>query len=136
MCYMLDMITHKNISKLEIQQYSKEYNISIYDKTSEIINVETNKHYYALTCGGCACGFHQKKTYEAYILLDLLEDCIEYGEVVLFFYNDNGDYIYIQNDVHMYIHYTKKIEITFNCFRNTFFTNEFIYDDTVYIIKK
>lgn len=136
MCYMLDIITNKDISIQEIKQYSKEYNVGIYDKTSIMVNAQTNKHYYALTCGCCACGFHQQNTYEGYILLDLIEDCVGYGELILFFYYNNGDYMYIENDVHMYINYTKKIEIPFNSFRNIFMTKKFIYDDVVYIIKK
>jgi len=137
MCYMLNIITHKEFSKQEVIEYSKEYSISLYNKTSMMTNAQEDMHYYAITIlGHCACGFYRKYPENGPKLIDLLEDCLEYGEVVLFFYLDNGDYHLYENDVHSYIKKAKKVRICFEDFLDTFMTEEFEGDNIVYIIQK
>ncbi len=103
-----------------------------------MVNAENGRNYYALTKGGCACEFHRNEPGNGFKLIDLLEDCLEYGELTLFFYWDNGDYRLYVNDVHSYINKkdVKKIKILFEDFLDTFMTKEFNGDNIVYIIEK
>ena len=137
MCYLLDIITYKDITKQEITEYSKEHWISIYNKTPQMTNAEEGKRYYSLAIGGCACGIYQGdvSTYTCHALIGLLDDCIRLGELILFFYWDNGDYYLYENDVHTYIKKAKKVNIQFEDFLDTFMTKEFNGKGIVYFIE-
>lgn len=100
-------------------------------------DAEINKHYYSITTANhCACGFLQDKAGIGTILTDLLEDCTYYGEVVLFFYWDDGDYHLFENDVYSYIKKAKNVRLCFKDFLDAFISQKFKVDDVVYIIKK
>lgn len=136
MCYMLDIITNKEISKQEIKDYSKNCSISIYDKTSNMIKAESGKFYYSISEWGCACGFYDKHPSNGTQLINLLKDCLEYGEVVLFFYWGKEEYHLYENDINSYIKKVKNVRICFKEFLDVFMTQKFDVDDVVYIIEK
>lgn len=137
MCYMLDIVTYKSIGRTEIKEYREKYSLCIDDKTLTMKNAESNKHYYSLSRGGgCACEYYQYDPGNGYKLFELLTECVELGEVILFFYWDDGDYNLIDNDVYTYINKTKQIQISLDGFLYDFLTKQFRGRGVIFRINK
>jgi hypothetical protein len=133
---MLNIITYKDISKSEILEYRK-HEIGIYDATNEMIDPEPSKFYYGITSNaGCACNLYQGDPGNGYKIIELLTECVQLGEVVLFFYWDDGDYEEIWHDVHSYINRTKQVRISLDDFLYDFLTKQFEGNGIVFIITK
>jgi len=133
---MLDIITYKEISTAELLEYRK-YGVDISGKTLLMINPKPDRFYYGLTSNsGCACNLYQGDPGNGYKIFELLTECLQYGEVILFFYWDNGDYNEITNDVFSYINKTKQVRISLDDFLLDFLTKQFEGNGIVYIINK
>jgi len=136
MCYMLNFISYKDISKAEIQEYRK-FGVDISGKTLLMNDSNPDRFYYGLTSNaGCACNLYQGDPGNGYKIFELLTECVRFGEVILFFYWDDGDYNEITNDVFSYINRTKQIRISLDDFLYDFLTKQFEGNGVVFIITK
>lgn len=133
---MLDLITTKLIGQSEIKEYREKYGIGIYNKTSTMKNPEPYRYYFSLTNGCCACGFYQSDPGNGHKLFELLYECVNLGQLILFFYWDDGDYKFIENNVHCYINKTKQVRISIDEFLYDFLSKHFEGDGIVFFIHK
>lgn len=134
MCYILNLISYKDITKAEIIEYRK-HRISIVDNTSRMVNPAPNRFYYSITgYGGCADEFYQSDPGNGYKLVELLNESVKLGEVILFYYLDDGYYEEIAHNVHSYINITKQVKTSLDDFLLTFLTQQFEGNEVVYVI--
>ena len=132
---MLNIITYKEITKKEILTYRKQM-LGIYDKTLLMKNAAPGRYYYSLDYKGCSCSYYKEDPGNGYLIVELFKECIESGDIILFFFWDDGDYKIYENDVYKYINKTPKRRLSFNEFFYSFLTKSFNGKEIVYLIEQ
>lgn len=138
MCYVLEVITKKEVSKDDLDSYQKDYGITFYNKTRKMNNPQKGAYYYAVFSGGCSCNLYGLKgDYSSWQIMEFFKKYVEEGNITLFFIWEDDHYSSkICYDLHSYIDSpkNKKVTLPISEFLDVFMTKDFDGENIIYTI--
>ncbi len=137
MCYVLEVITEKEVSKDDLDSYQKDYGIIFHNKTRKMNNFQKGANYYTVFSGGCSCNFYGSKgDYNSRQIKELLKKYVREGNITLFFLWEDDYYNKVCYNIHSYIDSpkNKKVTLPISEFLDVFMTKDFDGENIIYTI--